>query len=83
MLPRANLLAIQNITPVKGVIDWLTAAGIEIRKIDLVRQKPVVEIVNDDSNSLRDHEKAICYGRENGFNRIQLMVGCVRVEWLQ
>jgi hypothetical protein len=39
-------------------------------------------VSDDASNHLREHEKAVCYGREQGRNRYQLMVGCVRVEWL-
>ncbi len=83
MLPSMNLLIQRNWDEMKSTIDWLTVAGIEIKKIDIARHNPVIEIVNDSSNSLRDHDKAICYGRENGLNRIQLMVGIVRVEWLQ
>jgi hypothetical protein len=82
MLPHMNLVIQRNWDAVKTVVDWLTASGIEIKKIDLARHKPVIEVSDDASNHLREHEKAVCYGREQGRNRYQLMVGCVRVEWL-
>lgn len=82
MLPYLNLVVLRNWEDVKCAIDWLTASGIEIKKLDIARQKPVIEVSDDASNHLRDNEKAVCYGREQGKNRYQLMVGKVRVEWL-
>lgn len=81
--PYSNMISMNNIGKVYTCLQYLTAADIEVKSVDIVRQIPLIEIVDNNNNHLRDSDLAQYCGSDAGVKRVQVMISGVRVEWLE